>query len=133
MQQSSSYLSRYDDFATPEDKMATRIQNTYRSHSSVRIYRFMRSLVDFRSAGDPKQLLKTINPAEASLFDASTKISLRFRLGGSSFPPTLYYKIFTAAPVADINSFAPRDYTRDVVDPDQVHRTGGSEFARTVR
>jgi hypothetical protein len=36
---------------------------------------------------------------------------VRFRLGGSIFPPIVYYKIFLRASVQDIGSFAPRDYT----------------------
>jgi len=36
---------------------------------------------------------------------------VRFRLGGSKFPPTIYYKIFIHNPVQDINSYAPRDYS----------------------
>jgi hypothetical protein len=39
-------------------------------------------------------------------------VHVRFRLGGTSFPPTIYYKIFTHNSLVDLNSFAPRDYTR---------------------
>lgn len=31
---------------------------------------------------------------------------------GLSFPPAIYYKVFTHNPVTDIGSFAPRDYTK---------------------
>jgi hypothetical protein len=37
-------------------------------------------------------------------------VHIRFRLGGSCFPPILFYKIYTHRPVADIGSFCPRDY-----------------------
>jgi hypothetical protein len=30
---------------------------------------------------------------QAGLFDKSMGIHVRFRLGGSSFPPTLFYKV----------------------------------------
>ena len=33
---------------------------------------------------------------------------VRFRLGGTSFPPQIYYKIFTRAPLCDVGAFAPR-------------------------
>ena len=36
---------------------------------------------------------------------------VRFRLGGVSFPPTIYYKVFCHGSLLDIGSFAPRDYT----------------------
>ena len=45
------------------------------------------------------------------MIDAATAIHVRFRLGGTLFPPAIYYKIFTHGPVADIGAFAPRDYT----------------------
>lgn len=39
---------------------------------------------------------------------------LRFRLGGSCFPPILFYKIYTHRPVADIGAFGPRNYAAEV-------------------
>ena len=36
---------------------------------------------------------------------------MRFRLGGSQFPPVVYYKVFLRSSVTDIGAFAPRDYT----------------------
>ena len=56
------------------------------------------------------QLLKSINPAEAGLLDAASRCHIRFRLGGERFPPLIYYKIFAAGGIVDINAFAPRDY-----------------------
>ena len=38
---------------------------------------------------------------------------VRFRLGGSCFPPLLFYKIFTHRPVADIGTFCPRNYSAE--------------------
>lgn len=56
------------------------------------------------------ELLKSINPAEAGLLDAASRCHIRFRLGGTKFPPLIYYKIFSHGGVVDINAFAPRDY-----------------------
>ena len=55
-------------------------------------------------------MLKSINPSEASLLDAASRCHVRFRLGGTKFPPLIYYKIFSHGGVVDINAFAPRDY-----------------------
>jgi len=44
--------------------------------------------------------------------DAAAGLHVRFRLGGQQFPPLIYYKIFAHHAVVDINSFAPRDYTK---------------------
>lgn len=38
---------------------------------------------------------------------------VRFRLGGATFPPIIFYKIFTKKTVIDVNAFAPRDYARE--------------------
>lgn len=48
-----------------------------------------------RERGDPRELLRVINPREAALVDAAAGIHVRFRLGGSTFPPLVFYKIFT--------------------------------------
>ena len=48
-----------------------------------------------RERGDPKEMLRAINPREAQLADAASGIHVRFRLGGTMFPPLVFYKIFT--------------------------------------
>ncbi len=44
------------------------------------------------------------------MLDAAARCHIRFRLGGTKFPPLIYYKIFSHGGVVDINAFAPRDY-----------------------
>ena len=75
--------------------------------------------------GDPMQLLKSINPAEAGLLDAASRCHIRFRLGGERFPPLIYYKIFTHGGIVDINAFAPRDYMKmkRELKKDEIHIT----------
>ena len=75
------------------------------------MYRFYRDLIRYREQGDPKILLRFINPREASLIDASVKIHVRFRLAGQSFPPMICYKIYVERNLVDLNAFSPRDYT----------------------
>jgi hypothetical protein len=55
--------------------------------------------------------LKGINPLEAQLLETAVDCHVRFRLGGDTFPPNIYYKIFSKTNVCDINAFAPRDYS----------------------
>jgi hypothetical protein len=88
------------------------VQRAWRRYTSRRIFQYYRDLIKFRNAGDPALMLRSINPREASLFDQAAGIVLRFRLGGESFPPLIYYKIFTRSPLCDVNAFAPRDYVR---------------------
>ena len=42
-----------------------------------------------------------------------TGTHVRFRLGGHTFPPSIYFKIYTHRPLCDINAFAPRDYSKE--------------------
>ncbi|CEG41987.1 IQ motif, EF-hand binding site [Plasmopara halstedii] len=87
------------------------IQTFWKSYSYRRIFQYYRDLLTFRGTGDPVQMLRAINPSEASLLDASMSAQVRFRLGGLTFPPTVYYKIFTRKPVCDLGVFSPKDYT----------------------
>jgi len=94
------------------------IQNGWRSFVNRRIFRYYKDLINFYSKGDPRLFLKSINPKEADLLDHASRTHLRFRLAGKHFPPNIFYKIYTHRAVADINSFAPRDYTsRALAEP----------------
>ena len=42
--------------------------------------------------------------------DHASGLYVRFRLGGTMFPPLIYYKVFTKTAVTDLNAFAPRHY-----------------------
>jgi len=92
------------------NEAARRVQTLWRRFSGMRIYRYYRDLIRFREAGDPRSFLRSINPRETELIDAAAGTFVRFRLGGITFPPLIYYKIFTHRTVADVGSFAPRDY-----------------------
>lgn len=88
-------------------------------------------MINFHARGDPKRLLRFINPKEASLLDPFLAIHVRFRLGvpptassltnngeqkserrRGDFPPTIYYKIFVHERMVDLNAFSPRNYTQ---------------------
>ena len=140
-------LSRAGAPRDPREDAARRIQLAWRSAAAVKIYRYYRDLIRFAFAGNPRELLRAINPSEAGLFDAASGVHVRFRLGGSAFPPTIYYKIFTHRPVSDVGSFAPRAYTRASRPParaakdrgtparaqEALLRVGRAEFRATVR
>ena len=70
-------------------------------------------MIDFKERGNPKELLRSINPREIALLDVASNVHVRFRLGGEKFPPTVYYKIFTHGSLCDVNSYAPRDYNEE--------------------
>ncbi len=48
-----------------------------------------------RERGDPREMMRAINPREAELMDPAAGIHVRFRLGGAFFPPLVFYKVFT--------------------------------------
>lgn len=93
-----------------ETLAAEKIQKAWRSFTNVRIYLYYKDLINFKQKGSPYDLLKSINPSEAGLLDAASKCHVRFRLGGTKFPPLIFYKIFVHGGVVDVNAFAPRDY-----------------------
>ena len=68
-----------------------------------------------REKGSPAELLRCINFREAQLCDSAAGMHVRFRLGGTTFPPLVFYKIYTHVSVTDINSFCPRDYVRETL------------------
>lgn len=98
----------------------SRLQRQWRGFTNRRIFGYLREMLLFREQGDAKELLRCINPREAGLVDAATAIHVRFRLGGALFPPAIFYKVFTHAPVADVGAFAPRDYTKQGQPPPVV-------------
>lgn len=93
------------------------IQRGWRGFTNKRIFAYLREMLYFREQGDAHELLRGINPREAALIDAATAIHIRFRLGGELFPPAIFYKVYTHAPVTDVGAFAPRDYTASKQPP----------------
>ena len=87
------------DQTVSRDQAARRIQRAWLGFRNARIFRYYRDLIHFRERGDPKELLRSINPREAQLADAAAGIHVRFRLGGTVFPPLVFYKIYTHRPV----------------------------------
>lgn len=89
------------------------IQHVWRKYTCVKIFKYYRDLIKFRLQGDPRSLLRAINPSEAHGIDRATQVHVRFRLGGATFPPSLYYKVFLHGSLCDICAFAPRDYANN--------------------
>ena len=98
------------DYVDPIAKYAIRIQRAWRCYMNKKIYQYYKNLIRLREQGDPSLLLKVLHPSESFLADPAAKLYVRLRLGGTSFPPLVYYKVFTKMNITDIGSFAPRDY-----------------------
>ena len=92
----------------------------------MKIFKYYKDLIHFKVMGDPVELLRTVIPSETNLFDRAAGVHVRFRLGGSTFPPLLLFKVYTHRPCCDVNSFAPRDYT---VDRGLIRKDDSSRFS----
>ncbi|XP_037312571.2 protein MFI isoform X3 [Pungitius pungitius] len=90
------------------------IQRTWRSHvlQNREVFKYFKELISHCNQRDPREILKTVNPREAQLLDAAAGVFIRIRLGGIAFPPNIYYKIFTHAPIVDVCASSPKDYTK---------------------
>ncbi|XP_042607728.1 protein MFI isoform X4 [Cyprinus carpio] len=60
------------------------IQRAWRAHVDTAVFKHLKKLVSFHNQGDPRLLLRFINPAEANILDAASGALIRFRLGGIS-------------------------------------------------
>ncbi|EGR30988.1 hypothetical protein IMG5_120040 [Ichthyophthirius multifiliis] len=105
------------DNLTIQNNACIKIQKLWRSYTNRKIYKYYNNIILFKCKGNPARLLKAINPLEAQLLETASNVHLRFRLGGETFPPNIYYKIYTHGALCDINSYAPRDYS--VIQRDQ--------------
>ncbi|XP_028657080.1 protein MFI [Erpetoichthys calabaricus] len=103
------------------------IQRAWRRYIDTCVFRYYKSLINFRRQGDPRLLLKYVNPKEAEFLDAAAGVHVKFRLGGSKFPPEIFYKIFTHRPIVDLCANSPKDYTSPLSkwpQPKEVHNHG---------
>ncbi|XP_066555296.1 protein MFI isoform X2 [Amia ocellicauda] len=69
------------------------IQRAWRRHIDTHVFQYYKHLIGFRNQGDPRLLLKYVNPKE------------------TTFPPNIYYKIYTHRPIVDMCASSPKDYT----------------------
>ncbi|XP_078513178.1 protein MFI [Lissotriton helveticus] len=113
-----------DEIMANRVKAATIIQRAWRKHIDMHVFKYYKNLINFKGKGDPRSLLKCVNPREAELIDAAAGVYVRFRLGGVTFPPNIYYKIFTHRTVVDMCANSPKDYTSQASKqtlPKQIH------------
>ena len=108
------------------------IQRAYRRFCDRKTYRFFRQLLLSRQNANPLLLLRTLGAREQTLADASSGLYVRLRLGGVTFPPLIYYKVFTMQHVLDIGSFAPRHYAADDKRRRDAKKSGEAQQAATT-
>ncbi|XP_078078957.1 protein MFI [Mustelus asterias] len=129
---SSSPVSEMFKFVTEEqqeilellENSAKIIQRAWRRHVDTQLFKHYKNIINFRGQGNPQFMMKCINPIEAKLLDSAAGVHVRFRLGGETFPPKIYYKIFTHRTVVDICANSPKDYTHPGLKqklPRQIH------------
>lgn len=89
---------------------AIKIQKAWNRYKQRKIYKNYRDLIKFHNEGKPKILIQSVAQSESYLCDGATKLFIKFRLAGKTYPPHIVYKIYTDANICDINSFGPRNY-----------------------
>ncbi|GAA6231775.1 uncharacterized protein C11orf65-like [Lates japonicus] len=113
LQEGSPENPEQDPEEDPLQQTAARmIQRAWRRYVYREVFRYFKQLISQFNQGDPQKILKPVNPREAELLDAAAGVFMRFRLGGVTFPPNIYYKIFTHRPITDVCASSPRDYTQ---------------------
>mmetsp|Transcript_12583 Transcript_12583/g.28911 ORF Transcript_12583/g.28911 Transcript_12583/m.28911 type:complete len:337 (-) Transcript_12583:2407-3417(-) len=82
------------------DTAARKIWKCWKSFRNRRIFAYLRHAVCRAEDSLTHQVLRKISPLEASVLrDPTLNARLRFRFGGSNFPPLILYKIFINANV----------------------------------
>ncbi|XP_060036119.1 protein MFI isoform X3 [Erinaceus europaeus] len=94
------------------ERAARIIQKAWKRFLNIAVFEHFKAIINLRRQGEPRQIVRYINPREAELLDAAAGIHVRFRFGGVKFPPQIYYKIFTHRPIEDLCANSPRDYTK---------------------
>ncbi|XP_026219405.1 uncharacterized protein C11orf65 homolog [Anabas testudineus] len=99
------------------------IQKAWRRYVCREVFKYFKELISHCNQRDPQSILKAVNPREAELLDAAAGAFIRFRLGGITFPPNIYYKIFTYRPITDVCASSPKDYTQPGVKQPVARQT----------
>uniref|UniRef100_S4RNR1 Uncharacterized protein n=1 Tax=Petromyzon marinus TaxID=7757 RepID=S4RNR1_PETMA len=107
------------------------IQRAWRRYIDLQVFRYYRELLSFRASGEPRLMLRCVNPnVQAELLDGAAGAHVRFRLGGVEEARNLWLRsIFTHRPVQDLCANSPKEYAsaavktlpareRSVRDPD---------------
>ncbi|XP_052045313.1 protein MFI [Apodemus sylvaticus] len=131
---------KYSQDHSRQEIAARIIQKAWKAFLNVSVFQHFKSLIDLRRQGEPRQIVRYINPKEAELLDAAAGVQVRFRLGGVKFPPEIYYKIFTHRHIEDLCANSPRDYTKlparytshNKDDPPQAEDNSNSGWYRRV-
>ncbi|XP_062376825.1 protein MFI [Sardina pilchardus] len=103
----------FTEYEIERDKAIRVIQRSWKKHVDTQVFKYFKELLNFHNQGQPHILLKHVNPREADILDPGAGVFIRFRLGGITFPPSIYYKIFTHRPIVDLCASSPKDYTHE--------------------
>ena len=83
-----------------KERAARKVLRAWRSFRDRRVFSYLRQAVCRAEDSLTHQVLRKVAPIEAYLLrDPTLNARLRFRFGGSSFPPVILYKIFVNANV----------------------------------
>jgi len=130
-----SFISFDKEVLIDEDKLkkynkaAQIIQQAWKVYVNKRIFFYYKRFINHKCVGNPRDILRLVNPREANLVDSASGIHVRFRLGGVKFPPYVYYKIYTHRPIQDMCSNSPKDYA---LETEQTNKKSHTDLATTL-
>ena len=108
--------------APTKDQAAARIQNLYRCRKRRLTFKTIKRVLTHAEESITRRVLKQINPSEAHLLnDPSLRSRVRFRLGGTTWPPIILYKIYTNATVRYIDGRVVTDHIHGKLDKRGVY------------
>ena len=106
------------------------IQNLFRSFRHRKTFKNIKAVLAQAEETITKKVLQQINPSEAHLVnDPSLRARVRFRLGGSTWPPVVLYKIYTSVPFQYIDGkVVTANYTGKIENQDVYTRREYQKF-----
>lgn len=91
-------VPRQEAVALSLDEAARCIQRAFTSHREAALFQLIRAELRRVEFADGAAVLAKVSPAEARMLaDPTIDAHVRLRLGGASFPPQVYYKVYTAS------------------------------------
>ena len=85
-----------DDITDPRDHASRVISRAWKSYKMKKTFAWLKSNLLKAQHSLSSDILRRLSPKEAQILkDPTSKSRIRFRFGGTSFPPLILFKIYT--------------------------------------
>ncbi|CAH8497442.1 unnamed protein product [Dicrocoelium dendriticum] len=109
------------------------IQRQWRRFLDVKVFEFYKRLLLCGEKWEQRFLLRCLAPGERFYVDRAAGGFVMFRLGGTTFPPRIFYKLFTYRPIQDVNAYSPKSYVSGNLSSKSNHNKLNSKLRRGPR